>query len=157
MAQDEGELDYKVGYRRPPRATRFKKGESGNPSGRRGMKVPLTLQDAANAIFSRKVRAQISGKLVYVSNAELMLEALVQKAQRKGDVHAFRALLPLLEGSGAFGSREPTMDEMTASLSLEEVAMVDGIRDELSKYTPDAAEGPAFGQLPKDDGLDTSD
>lgn len=27
--------DYKVGYRRPPLNTRFKKGESGNPKGRR--------------------------------------------------------------------------------------------------------------------------
>ena len=29
------ENDYEVGYRKPPLATRFKKGQSGNPSGKR--------------------------------------------------------------------------------------------------------------------------
>jgi len=36
------EEDYEVGYRKPPVATRFKKGASGNPSGRR-KKIPSRL------------------------------------------------------------------------------------------------------------------
>lgn len=33
-SQGHGAADYEVGYGRPPVATRFKAGQSGNPSGR---------------------------------------------------------------------------------------------------------------------------
>lgn len=35
MGRKKKKEDYQVGYRKPPTATRFKKGKSGNPSGRR--------------------------------------------------------------------------------------------------------------------------
>lgn len=125
---------YEVGYRRPPKATRFRKGVSGNPSGRRRMQVAISLQDAANAILARKVKAQIGGKVMTLTNSELMLEAIVQKAQRKGDVQAFKALLPFLQASGAFGTRDPTIEEMAASLTPDEVGEIEEIRRELAKY-----------------------
>jgi hypothetical protein len=34
MANDDDSLKYEVGYRRPPAASRFRKGQSGNPKGR---------------------------------------------------------------------------------------------------------------------------
>jgi hypothetical protein len=34
MRPDDNERDYEVGYGKPPRHTRFKKGQSGNPRGR---------------------------------------------------------------------------------------------------------------------------
>lgn len=34
MSDDNTQDDYKVGYRKPPRSTRFQKGVSGNPTGR---------------------------------------------------------------------------------------------------------------------------
>jgi hypothetical protein len=39
------EDDYEIGYRRPPRETRFKKGQSGNPKGRR-KKKPASFAEA---------------------------------------------------------------------------------------------------------------
>ena len=40
--------DYQVGQGRPPLHTRFKKGESGNPSGRRAKSLPALLAAALN-------------------------------------------------------------------------------------------------------------
>jgi Family of unknown function (DUF5681) len=44
----DGESDYKVGPGRPPLHTRFKKGQSGNPGGRRrsARSLPALLADA---------------------------------------------------------------------------------------------------------------
>ena len=44
MADDEH--DYKVGPGKPPLQTRFKKGQSGNPGGRRKKQLPTLLADA---------------------------------------------------------------------------------------------------------------
>ena len=47
---DDGARDYKVGYKKPPLHSRFKKGQSGNPRGRpRGAKnFSSVLNDALN-------------------------------------------------------------------------------------------------------------
>jgi len=47
---DDDKTDYKVGYKKPPLHTRFRKGQSGNPRGRpRGSKNFSTLlADALN-------------------------------------------------------------------------------------------------------------
>ena len=47
---DDDKTDYKVGYKKPPLHTRFRKGQSGNPRGRpRGSKnLSTLLTDALN-------------------------------------------------------------------------------------------------------------
>ena len=50
MAEDEH--DYKVGPGRPPLRTRFRKGQSGNPGGRRKKNMPAPLADALNETIS---------------------------------------------------------------------------------------------------------
>jgi hypothetical protein len=42
----DGQHDYKVGPGRPPLHTRFRKGQSGNPGGRRQKKLHALLADA---------------------------------------------------------------------------------------------------------------
>ena len=72
------EKDYDVGYKKPPKHTQFKKGQSGNPKGRpKGLKNLATeLQDELNA----KVEITEDGKKKTVSKQSAMIKQLMQKA-----------------------------------------------------------------------------
>lgn len=81
MEEDENE----VGYCRPPKKHRFRKGQSGNPGGRpRKPKPPLLINDAD--IFRRLDAEEISigGKTMTRREAELLrLFQLAIKGNRK--------------------------------------------------------------------------
>jgi hypothetical protein len=88
MSSEEGE--YKVGYKRPPRATRFKKGESGNPSGRpkkvsQEIDPGLVLQSVDN----EEIVVIDNGKRKRMMKAEIHFRQLFAKAI-KGDLKAAR-------------------------------------------------------------------
>lgn len=69
---------HEVGYGRPPKATQFRKGQSGNPKGRKKKK-----QDAS-AIFrdllDKKVSVRIDGETVVMTRREAMVHNLFSKA-----------------------------------------------------------------------------
>ncbi len=82
-----------VGYKRPPKASRFKAGQSGNPKGRakgaRNLKTDLT------ALMNKRVAIREDGELRHVSRQEAMLLSLFEKAVR-GDVKASSQILAML-------------------------------------------------------------
>ena len=86
-----------VGYGRPPKATRFAPGQSGNPKGRpKGTRtVGAILQD----VIRQKVAVTEGGKTRRVSAIEGMLRRLVNDALR-GDAGAVKFLLSLVERYG---------------------------------------------------------
>lgn len=86
---------YEVGYGKPPMATRFQPGTSGNPKGRR--KGSRNLKDFARDELDRKQRVTADGKVRHLSNREIIVLAQINKA-RKGDPKAFREVLALDEG-----------------------------------------------------------
>lgn len=90
----DGLDDYDVGYGKPPKASRFKPGQSGNPSGRR--KRPKSVRDQLDDILKRKVEVTKNGLIKRVSMQELMLTTLVNKAA-KGDLSALKTVLDLKE------------------------------------------------------------
>jgi uncharacterized protein DUF5681 len=86
--------DYEVGYRKPPRATQFKKGQSGNPRGRPKTNRTLAL-DLADE-FREKVTVQEGGRSQSVTMRRALLKSLLAKA-RKGDTRAIKDALALYE------------------------------------------------------------
>lgn len=80
--------DYEIGYKKPPKHTQFKPGQSGNPKGR--PKKPQTIEDAAIQTLKQKIK--IKNKDGEYEN----IEAFIALAQRivfdalKGDKLALR-------------------------------------------------------------------
>ena len=88
--QAKDNAKYTVGFGKPPRRTRFKKGRSGNPKGRpRGSRTSLTLLEQA---LSEQVVVTENGQRKQITKGEAMLKQLVNKAA-SGDPRAMQMLL----------------------------------------------------------------
>ncbi|MGN6818324.1 MAG: DUF5681 domain-containing protein [Sphingomonas sp.] len=85
--------DYEVGYGKPPEEHRFKKGQSGNPSGR--PKGSRSIYAIADAVLSRRVTVKEHGRTRTVTVTEAMVLAMAHRAA-KGDHRAFKVLEPYL-------------------------------------------------------------
>ena len=62
--------EYEVGFCRPPKATRFKPGQSGNPVGR--PKGVMNIDTLIDAIINKKVVATVDGKEMKLSKKHVM-------------------------------------------------------------------------------------
>jgi Family of unknown function (DUF5681) len=98
-AAEAGKLKSEVGYRRPPVATRFKPGQSGNPKGR--ARGSVNLQTMFNKILNERVSMREGTRLRKVSKAEAILRGIVVNAM-KGDPRAIAAMFKVAEQSGQF-------------------------------------------------------
>src|ERR1700738_1463958 len=90
MADDEH--DYKVGPGRPPLRTRFKKGQSGNPGGRRKKQLSALLADALN----EPVLVTIDGERRKITKREAVVHQLVDKST-SADLRATKMLLDMMK------------------------------------------------------------
>jgi hypothetical protein len=82
--------DYEVGYKKPPKDTRFQPGHSGNPNGRpAGSKSLKTLIDRE---LGTKVTAREGGRVVALTKRELLVKQLIKRAI-EGDHRAQQTLL----------------------------------------------------------------
>jgi len=77
--------NYKVGYRKPPEHTRFKKGQSGNPGGR--PKGSKSIHKLLDDVLSSTVHITEAGEVKTIQQREALFKALVAKAIR-GDMRA---------------------------------------------------------------------
>ncbi|MDE2165832.1 MAG: hypothetical protein KGJ66_05780 [Alphaproteobacteria bacterium] len=82
--------DYEVGYGKPPAETRFKKGQSGNPSGRpRGRQMP-SLAEAFEAEFAQRIPITLeNGRRKKITKMEAMVKQVVNRAAQ-GDARFIR-------------------------------------------------------------------
>jgi hypothetical protein len=84
--------DDDVGYRRPPKATRFKPGQSGNPKGRPKGSANLATDLAAE--LNEQITVREGGQARRLTKQRALIKSLGARALQ-GDVRATTALLAL--------------------------------------------------------------
>ncbi|WP_221794432.1 DUF5681 domain-containing protein [Aquisediminimonas sediminicola] len=102
----EPEPNDAVGYGRPPRHTRFKPGQSGNPRGRPRRKQSMA--DLLEPVLSEKVTVSINGIRKRVRADTAMLFRLRERAL-KGDLKAINIVFNLRHNHLS-DNDEPPMD-----------------------------------------------
>lgn len=103
--------NYTVGYRRPPKATQFEKGVSGNPRGRpKGSRtVGAVLQD----ILRQKIAVTENGRTRRLPALEVILRRLANDAIRS-EPRALKLLLALYDRYGESPETDLRLDEILA-------------------------------------------
>jgi len=112
------EPDEPIGYKKPPRHSRFKPGQSGNPSGKRN--GSRSLRDDLRDELRETVRVTENGKVRQLSKQQLVVKALTTKAA-KGETAAIAKLIDLvlqLFGIGDDG------DAQGKALSVDDDAVI---------------------------------
>lgn len=97
MTEPRSSDEEAVGYRRPPQATRFQKGRSGNPKGRpraRHRQIPY------DSVLGQMVTVREDGRERRITAAEAFILQLTQKGLA-GDSAAARASLSAIEEARA--------------------------------------------------------
>lgn len=90
MASDD---EYEVGYGRPPKATRFRAGQSGNPNGRK--KRASSIQDEAREMLAQIVDVKLNGRVTKTTRSSLIVMRLMQDLTGDNSLARSRALKDL--------------------------------------------------------------
>jgi hypothetical protein len=112
----DGEAE-RVGYRRPPRHTRFQKGNRANPRGR-GNRDRDDFAKSVQSTLSAKVEIRERGRKRFVTRSAANILTLFERAKR-GDAGAADRLLTLHELSSSGGDAGPSVIEIHNALPDE--------------------------------------
>lgn len=93
--------NHAVGYGKPPVATRFKKGQSGNPRGRRKAAEISDIAPLIESVFAEPIQVREGEQTRTISNLEAMLLAQMRSALQ-GDPKAIRTVFKLGAKAGLF-------------------------------------------------------
>ena len=122
--------DYEVGYGRPPRHTRFAKGQSGNPRGRPcGAKNFTTLLEEA---LNEPVTVTENGGRRKVSKRQAIVTQLVNRSAT-ADFRALKILLDIVRDIER--QTEPASPD-TAEFGEADQKVLDQLRSRFSKGEP---------------------
>ena len=120
--------DYEVGYGKPPRHTRFRQGQSGNPRGRpRGAKNLSTL--ITEALNELVLVAENRGRRK-VSKRQAIIMQLVNKAAQ-ADWRALKILLDIVQ---AIESRTEAVSPEGSAFSAADEQVIAQLRARFSRF-----------------------
>lgn len=125
-AQASSFADYEVGYKRPPKATRFKPGQSGNPKGR--PKESKNLADTVRDYLDGSTTVRQGGRTLKMKRRDVLVRQLFERTV-KGDNRA-AALLLSLSGKSA---ERPLGPSRTSASEAEDLAMLHDFLKQLSE------------------------
>lgn len=117
-----------VGYGKPPKATQFKPGQSGNPKGRPKGIRPLGA--LLTEILQQRIPVTEDGRTRRLPALLVMLRRLANDGMR-GDKKAIQFLLTLVDRYGQAADAVPQLQEL-----LEEDAAI------IARYLPETSKGP---------------
>ena len=122
--------DYEVGYGKPPRHTRFKRGQSGNPRGRprESKNLPTLLTEVLNA---RVIVAEDDGRRK-ITKREAIITQLVNRSA-KADLRAIKILLDIIQDIER--RTEPTSPETSFGPADEKV--IEQLKARLHRLKPE--------------------
>jgi hypothetical protein len=110
--------EYEIGYKRPPKATRWRKGQSGNPKGR--LKGTRNLKTELGEELAELIPIREQGRSRKVTKQRALIKAHTAKAIQ-GDVRAANLIVSLIMRPP---QAEPS-DDAAAVVSDEDAAMIE--------------------------------
>jgi len=119
MANNSDSSCADIGFGKPPKATRFRKGFSGNPKGR--PKGKRNLATVLEQTLREKVVIDDDGVCRTVTKLEAAVKQLVDKAT-KGDMAALRQLITL-----TCSAAEQEIDKSTNQLAEADLKVMQGV------------------------------
>lgn len=124
--------DYQVGYRKPPKHSQFKKGQSGNPKGR--PRSAKGLQTIVREVMLEKVLIRTASGEKRVSRAEALVLKNLELAT-KGNGRALEKLLQLFQAAVPDEAPAAEQQQVTESTAADQAildALVDDIRERVN-------------------------
>jgi hypothetical protein len=120
------ETDCEVGYGKPPKETRFKKGQSGNR--RRRPRGAKSLATFLGEVLDEKVSVSENGRRQKITKAEAMFKQLVNHAVQ-GDTKAAQAVVRMMEAFYRHRKLASTSETHTAPGATHVLVLPDNHRD----------------------------
>ena len=111
------EKDYEVGYGKPPKRTRFKKGQSGNPKGR--PKKTKDLEKLFDLELSQTLQIRERGQMRTITKRQAIVKGLVHSALQ-GDHRALKLVVGFMKSHHDIDGFEPDVADREALADLLE-------------------------------------
>jgi len=102
-------MSHDTGYGKPPKASRFQKGQSGNPAGR--PKGRHSIQSLFARHLGKRIPAKINGKSMTMEQREAIVVRVIEMA-KSGDPNAIRIAMAADNAvAGSHAAREPLLTQ----------------------------------------------
>jgi hypothetical protein len=153
MSKGKKSDNYEIGYSKPPKNGQFKKGASGNPSGR--PKKPSDFLSALLREANSEVPINENGKPKLVKKIEVVAKQVMNKAAT-GSIHSQRLLFKLLQQAEERAAEQEQNSSKKRSLDgLTVKELTDEELEWIIRNSPGYAamtESPEYAALTKKDG-----